>query len=72
MAKKNQHGGAREGSGRKVANPEGPTVLVAATVPSGLVEALDAYTAKEQCSRSEAVTRAIRGLVGKRKPTAKK
>lgn len=71
MAKKQQHGGARDGAGRKQASPDGPAVVVAASIPSGLVEALDAYTAKEQCSRSEAVTRAIRGLVGKRKPTAK-
>ena len=71
MAKAKQHGGKRAGAGRKVASPEGRAVLVAVTVPSGLVEALDAYAAKEQCSRSEAVTRAIRGLVGKRKTTAK-
>ena len=46
-------------------------MIVAASVPNGLAEALDAYAAKEGCGRSEAVTRAIRGLLGKRKPVAK-
>jgi hypothetical protein len=71
MAKKKQHGGKREGAGRKVASPEGPAVVVAASVPSGLAQALDAYMDREQCSRSEAVTRAIWGLVGKPKRSAK-
>jgi hypothetical protein len=71
MAKKATRGGKREGAGRKVGSPEGPTVFVGATVPQGLAEQLAAYAAKEQCSRSEAVTRAIRGLLGKRKPVAK-
>ncbi|HEX3997122.1 MAG TPA: hypothetical protein VHX65_01060 [Pirellulales bacterium] len=70
MAKAKQHGGKREGAGRKVTNPDGPAVVLAASVPSGLVEALDAYRKCEQCSRSEAVTRAIRALVGKRKRAA--
>jgi hypothetical protein len=71
MAKKvSQRGGKREGAGRKV-GPDGPTATMAASVPQSLLDALDAYAAKEQCSRSEAVTRAIRGLLGKRKPVAK-
>jgi hypothetical protein len=71
MAKKLQHGGKRAGAGRKVASPDGPAVIVTVSVPGGLVEALDAYMAQEGCTKSEAVARAIRGLLGKRKPTAK-
>jgi hypothetical protein len=70
MAKKKAHGGKRAGAGRKVESPEGPAVIVAASVPSGLAEALDAYAAKHGCNRSQAVTEAIRGLLGKRKPAA--
>ena len=64
MAKKKQHGGPRPGSGRPV-SPDGPAVIVSASVPSGLAEQLTAYMEREQCSRSEAVARAIRGLLGK-------
>jgi hypothetical protein len=61
---KGQHGGKREGSGRKVANPdEGRTVTIAASVPSGLVERLDALADKRGWNRSAAVTEAIRGLL---------
>lgn len=62
MAKK-QHGGKRSGSGRKVANPEGPAVVVTASVPGGLVERMNVVAEKRDWSRSEAVTEAIRGLV---------
>ncbi len=71
MAKKMQHGGKREGAGRKVASPEGPAKVLAVSVPQGLVEALDTYCNREQFSRSEAVTRAIRDLLGKPKRSAK-
>jgi hypothetical protein len=64
MAKKKQHGGKREGAGRKVANPEeGRTMLVAVTVPSELVSRLDDLAANQGWSRSKAVTEAIRGLL---------
>jgi hypothetical protein len=66
MAKKKQHGGKREGAGRKIVNPEGPTVPVTASVPSTLVERLDRLADKNGWGRSQAVTEAIRGLVGKR------
>jgi hypothetical protein len=63
MAKKKlQHGGARKGAGRK-AGPEGPTMLVAATVPETLVERLDAHAKQKGWNRSQAVTEAIRQLV---------
>lgn len=68
MAKKKQHGGARPGAGRKPATPdEGLAVTVAVSVPSGLMDRLDAKAEQEGWSRSEAVTRAIRGLLGKPK-----
>lgn len=62
MAKAKTHGGKREGAGRPV-NPEGRTVTIAVSVPGALVERLDAYTTEQGCSRSEAVTQAIRGLL---------
>jgi hypothetical protein len=69
MAKKKAaHGGARPGSGRPVANPdEGKAVLVTASVPSGLVERLDALAEAEGWNRSRAVTEAIRGLLQRKK-----
>ncbi len=61
---KSQHGGKRDGSGRKVAHPEeGRTVTIAASVPSKLVERLDALAEKRGWNRSAAVTEAIRGLL---------
>ena len=42
MDAKKQHGGARKGAGRKPINPEGRTIVVAATVPEMLVAKLDA------------------------------
>lgn len=65
MAKKakKQHGGKREGAGRPPTNPEGKTTVIAASVPAELVEQLDAFRAKHDWNRSQAVTEAIRGLV---------
>jgi Ribbon-helix-helix protein, copG family len=63
---KSQHGGKREGSGRKPVNPEGKTVVVAASVPETLVERLNALAEKKGWNRSEAVTEAIRGLLGRK------
>ena len=63
MAKKKQHGGAREGAGRKPVNPEGKTVVVAASVPSDLMEQLDAVREKRGWNRSQAITEAIRVLL---------
>ena len=40
--KKSGRGGAREGAGRKPANPEGLTMVVVATIPRTLVESLEA------------------------------
>lgn len=62
MAKKKQHGGKRKGAGRKP-SPDGPAVTVVASVPSRLVEQLDAMADQNGWNRSEAVTTAIRGLV---------
>lgn len=63
MAKKKQHGGKREGAGRKPVNPEGRTVVIAASVPSDLVEQLDDLREKRGWNRSQAITEAIRGLL---------
>ena len=67
MAKKKQRGGKREGAGRPVSNPEGPTITIAATVPRMLVEQLDAYAELTGWNRSRAVTEAIRGFVARKK-----
>jgi hypothetical protein len=71
MAKKLKHGGKREGAGRPVANPEGATVTVTATVPEGLVDQLDEIARDNDWGRSEAVTRAIRAFVAGPKLKAK-
>jgi hypothetical protein len=63
MAKKKGPGGKRKGAGRKPTNPEGRTMLVAVTVPAGLVEQLDVLAQNEGWNRSQAVTEAIRGLL---------
>jgi hypothetical protein len=65
MAKKKSHGGKRAGAGRDI-GPEGKAIVVAASVPSSLVERMDALAKKRGWGRSEAVTEAIRGLVAKR------
>jgi hypothetical protein len=67
MAKKKQHGGARPGSGRPVSSPEGKTIVMAASVPALLVIELDALSEEKGWSRSEAVTRAVRGLLASAK-----
>lgn len=65
MAKKKPtRGGKREGAGRK-ANPEGKAVLVTASVPGELVEQFDQLRETKGWNRSQAVTEAIRGLLGK-------
>lgn len=66
--KASQVGGAREGAGRKVAHPEGPTIPLVASVPSVLVDRLMAVAAAKQWNRSEAVTEAVRLLLRKHEP----
>ena len=63
MAKKVAHGGKRKGAGRKPANPEGSTVVLAASVPESLVTGLDELAESKGWNRSRAVTEAIRGLL---------
>ena len=63
MAKKKQHGGAREGAGREPVNPEGATDRVTITVPESLIRQLDAIAKRNRWNRSTAVTEAIRGFV---------
>jgi hypothetical protein len=62
MDEKKPHGGARKGAGRKP-SADGPTVVVAASIPGTLVERLDALAAEKGWNRSQAVTEAVRRLV---------
>ena len=62
MAKKKQHGGKRRGAGRKV-GPDGPTTMMAVTVPESLLGQLDAVAERNQWNRSKAATEAIRAFV---------
>jgi hypothetical protein len=66
MAKKKQHGGARENSGREPINPEGITDRMTVTVPESLIKQLDAIAMRSKWNRSKAVTEAIRAYVAKR------
>ena len=63
MTKKPSHGGSREGAGRKPANAEGKTKVIAATVPESLVSKLDRHAKKNGWNRSQAITNAIRLLL---------
>jgi hypothetical protein len=68
MAKKKAaHGGARPGSGRPLADPEGKAVIITASVPGGLVERLAKLAEEEGWSRSKAVTEAVRLLLARKK-----
>jgi hypothetical protein len=69
MAKKKSpgRGGAREGAGRKITNPEGPTVTTAFSIPQSLLDSLDALAKSKGWSKSQAVTEAIRGLLKRSK-----
>jgi hypothetical protein len=60
MAKKKA--AKRKGPGRPI-GPDGPTELVAVTVPKSLVAKLDALCEAKGLKRSAAVTEAIRGLL---------
>jgi hypothetical protein len=64
MAKKLEHGGKRKGAGRKI-GPDGPTMMMAVTVPESLVGQLDRKAEQNGWNRSQAVTEAIRGFVAK-------
>jgi len=65
MAKKkiSSRGGFRPGAGRKPANPEGRTFVIAVSVPKELVAQLDELAEKCGWNRSAAVTEAIRSLL---------
>ncbi len=62
MAKKKQATAKRKGAGRPV-GPDGPTEVLAVTVPKTLVAALDELCEAKEWKRSKAVTEAIRGLL---------
>ncbi len=65
MGKKKQHGGRREGAGRKPDDPDGPKKTITASVPRGLIDRLNAMAESKGWNRSQAVTEAIRGLLAK-------
>jgi hypothetical protein len=65
MAKKKQVGGRREGAGRKV-GPDGPTEVVAVTVPQSLMADLDNLCAAKEWKRSRGVTEAIWAFLKRR------
>ena len=62
MAKR-QHGGKRSGAGRKPINPDDATTTISMTMPTGLVERLDAIAQQRGWNRSEAIREAIQGLL---------
>ncbi len=62
MAKK-QHGGKRAGAGRKPMDPEERTATIAVTMPTGLIERLDAVAERQGWNRSEAVREAVQALI---------
>ena len=66
MAKKELRGGKRAGAGRKPINPDDPTTTIAVTMPTGLVERLDAVAEQQGWNRSEAVREAVQALVKRR------
>ena len=58
-----QHGGPRDNSGRKPIDPDG-TTLIGASLPTELVERLDAYVAtKEKMTRAQAVRDAVKAFL---------
>lgn len=61
--KKTQRGGKRAGAGRKQIYAEGPTIVVAASVPSGLVHRLNTVAEQNGWNRSATITEAIRELL---------
>jgi len=60
--KPKQHGGPRANSGRKPIAPEGST-LIGASLPTELVERLDAYAARHEMTRAKAVREAVTMLL---------
>ena len=60
--KKSTVGGAREGAGRPI-GPDGPTSVLAVSVPDKLISELDKLCEAKEWKRSKAVTEAIRGLL---------
>jgi len=60
---KSQHGGKRAGAGRKPVDPEIRTTTIAVSLPTGLVESLDAVAEQKGWNRSRAVREAVQALV---------
>jgi hypothetical protein len=62
MAKKKQWCCKRPNSGRPT-GPDGPTAVLAVSVPETLISDLDELCEAKEWKRSKAVTEAIRGLL---------
>lgn len=58
-----QHGGKRKHAGRKPSE-NGPTKVVAVSIPQSFLPRLDAVADKKGWNRSQAITEAIRKLLG--------
>jgi len=56
---KKQHGGKRPGSGRKPLDPNQESILIGTKLPADLVGQLDAYAAKRDWTRAQAVREAV-------------
>ena len=70
MAKKKQHGGKREGAGRKPANQEGRGETLGGTVPGRHVAKRMADAGGTGWNKSKAVTEAIRSFLAAKKRRA--
>lgn len=67
MAKKKpQHGGVREGAGRKV-SPDGPAVVVAVSVPQSLAKELADYAESQGVTKSAVAVDAFRAYLARKK-----
>ena len=66
MAKKAQHGGARQGAGRPP-KQDGKTVVVSVSVPEELARTLSSYAEAQGESKSAVVTEALKGFLARKK-----
>lgn len=65
MKEKKSHGGKRAGAGRKEKEADKKAAAITVTVPPDLLALLDELREREGWNRSQAVTEALRVLLGK-------
>lgn len=65
ISKKSSHGGRRSGAGRKPKPDEKKRILLPVRIPRALRLKLDQWAAANDLSRTEAIERAIRRLIGR-------